>query len=982
MIPRRHFLTQIALASLGATPAMARQAPKELSVPPRVATAVKQAKALQKAGKSIKALTVLEGRRKALNINITLNENRFLHNLTADIYFNLGDDAYGKNKFGESRLFFEKSLRINKIYRKREAIYDIERINLINIKLNREVEYEELINRLFIDIHDSNIKVVYCRNIGVLLGGNNNDNDSLQYLKRSVGFISKDTDLKTSIEVKIRLAYKLYTVGDMYKSKYACDELLKTVKSDDLKNFYWEIYNLLGKISGYIGQYDDCIKYYKLSLRYLEKEKNSENEAWVHYNLGKMLYFRGEGSESLIHLEKSLKIFTHLNDDRSKASVLSELGSANDVLGNQNDARRLLLRSLSINKKLGDVEGMVNNYFYLALNSEWLGDKRMANNFYQNSLSLDKNLINRANTLGCLMRLWYWDLKDLNIASIYGKMSVNIYQEIRSKISSFDQKTKDGFLNEFSDVYRTLSEILIEQGRLLEAQLVLDLRKQQELFDLLRSDVGELAGVKLAELNVIEAEADKRMREQGNKIFALAREEEAILKKNKSIRSAAEVKRLGELKKLLEEAQAQYQKVIDSLQALFASDRGRLATKEFQPKDAEAFTSTLQTLREATKKKPLAVYTLVGEKMLRFLVISDLGNPVAREYPITAADLYRKVNDFRDALLNPKIDPRPLGKELYDILIQPIKEDLDGAAAESLYWSLDGALRLIPLAALSPDGERYLIETNRAGSIFTPASGTDKLVKEPKAAWKALALGVTRSFENVENEGRSYQFDALKGVPAELDAVAKLLPGSVNLRDEKFTVENLESTLADTPGGFPVVHIASHFHFQPTGNETDSFLLMGDGKPLTLALLKNLRSSVFVGADLVTLSACATGLGTDKAPGTGAEVEGFGALAQRKGAGAVLASLWSVSDASTTALMQKFYERRQGEPNAGKAECLRLAQLAILRGDVKLDPASLGRGPLSGQSSPELGKPFIAPENAPAAHPFYWAPFVLMGNAR
>ena len=53
---------------------------------------------------------------------------------------------------------------------------------------------------------------------------------------------------------------------------------------------------------------------------------------------------------------------------------------------------------------------------------------------------------------------------------------------------------------------------------------------------------------------------------------------------------------------------------------------------------------------------------------------------------------------------NPRLDPRPLGQELYDILIRPIEKQLDGAGAKTLLWSLDGSLRLLPLAALWDGG--------------------------------------------------------------------------------------------------------------------------------------------------------------------------------------------------------------------------------------------------------------------------------------
>ncbi|WP_309721911.1 CHAT domain-containing protein [Armatimonas sp.] len=571
------------------------------------------------------------------------------------------------------------------------------------------------------------------------------------------------------------------------------------------------------------------------------------------------------------------------------------------------------------------------------------------------------------------------------MATFYGKQCVNRYQALREDAKKIGKRALESFTNSVEKAYRDQADILIEQGRILEGQQVLDLLKQQELFDLLRRDAKEFNTAKLTELNEVEAEADRRIKAQGDRILTLAREEETLLAKPEALRADADKRRLLEVKRLLDEAQAQFQKVLESLVALFEQSAARLAAKPFTPADAEAFTTTLKDLREQSGKKPVAVYTLMGENKLRFIILSDLGNPVAREFPITAAELNKKIAAFRIALQNPSVDPRPLGKQLYDILIKPIEADLSGAQAQTLLWSLDGPLRYIPLAALSPDGVHYLIETERANTIFTPAAmNSGALTRAPKPQWQALALGVTQGFASVENQGTTLGFPALTGVRQEVGTVTGLLTGSTTLLDADFTKERLEATLAEKAGKFSVVHIASHFHFQPTGDETRSFLLTGDGKALTLAQLKSLRSNVFSGVDLLTLSACATGLGTVGASGTGAEVEGFGALAQRKGAGAVLASLWSVSDASTSALMQAFYAIHQKEPGLGKAECLRRAQLGLLTGSLPIEARQLGRGPVAATGNKDTtGLPrFVAPASAPAAHPFYWAPFILIGNTR
>jgi CHAT domain-containing protein len=228
----------------------------------------------------------------------------------------------------------------------------------------------------------------------------------------------------------------------------------------------------------------------------------------------------------------------------------------------------------------------------------------------------------------------------------------------------------------------------------------------------------------------------------------------------------------------------------------------------------------------------------------------------------------------------------------------------------------------LPVAALH-DGKRYLVEKYRM-AVFTPASNF-RLKDVPQPKWRAVALGVSEAHTG---------FSALPAVADELRGIVREKPGEAGvleghrLLDEKFTRAAMYRELKN---GYPVVHVASHFQFSP-GDDRRSFLLLGDGTRLTLADLKA-AGAIFEGVDLLTLSACSTGLGDVKAP-DGSEVEGFGVLAQREGAKAVIASLWPVADASTGFLMREFYRIRQSDPKLTKIEALRRAQLRLLNGRI------------------------------------------------
>jgi CHAT domain-containing protein len=236
-------------------------------------------------------------------------------------------------------------------------------------------------------------------------------------------------------------------------------------------------------------------------------------------------------------------------------------------------------------------------------------------------------------------------------------------------------------------------------------------------------------------------------------------------------------------------------------------------------------------------------------------------------------------------------------------------------------------------------------------------------------------MGLSRSFGDLP---------ALPGVMPELDAVVRdpAAPESHGpmegrlLPNEQFTLAALKTELG-AGKSVPVVHIASHFVVE-TGKGEEPYLMLGgedagDAKGYAWNLSDMENSTVtFHGTRLLTLSACSTA--KDYKSRDGLEMDSLGMVAQQKDAEAVLATLWDVNDASTSRLMSDFYARWMKHPADGKAEALRQAQLALLRGPATTPNAASERGFQTVQDEmPEA-------HEAGYSHPFYWAPFVLIGN--
>ncbi|EDN70441.1 TPR repeat containing protein [Beggiatoa sp. PS] len=362
-----------------------------------------------------------------------------------------------------------------------------------------------------------------------------------------------------------------------------------------------------------------------------------------------------------------------------------------------------------------------------------------------------------------------------------------------------------------------------------------------------------------------------------------------------------------------------------------------------------AFEDRLEILLSLPHAKELTQISVpVGEKVLRKSIAFFL-SPLRRHPESYVRSKEQESSDEEEIFCQPSqwrglpsteaptqaqafLEP---AQKLYQWLIQPIKETLTAHNIKTLIIVPEGVLRTMPFSALH-DGQQFLIE-NYALAI-TPGLCFGKLSK-----WK-------RDINNMLVSGLSEEVQGFSSLPC-AEYEVNTLQKRHNLQDAKhiplfnksFTYPNIRQKIDQT--NYSILHIASHGQFK--SDLEDTFLLTYNDKLSMNRLERIVRGTALQekNVELLTLSACQTAVGNDRA------ALGLAGVALKAGVKSALASLWKVDDAATPAMILEFYKQLQN-PNISKAQALQIAQKMMLN-DEK----------------------YILFQ-----HPYYWSAFLLIGN--
>lgn len=272
----------------------------------------------------------------------------------------------------------------------------------------------------------------------------------------------------------------------------------------------------------------------------------------------------------------------------------------------------------------------------------------------------------------------------------------------------------------------------------------------------------------------------------------------------------------------------------------------------------------------------------------------------------------------------------PPAQLLYQQLIAPAQPKLPSNG--TLVFTVDSSLQLLPMDLLH-DGRSYLIErysiANTLGAAVRPPI--------PLTRRAALVAGVSQIAPSFSSQAAPQKLQPLPSVEREIQDISRSTESKI-LLNQQFTIAALQQQLQQN---YPILHLTTHGRFS---SNPDLTVLLAWDKPLTVQQFDQLlRSRVDVNQsiELLVLSACETAKGDRRS------ALGLAGIATQARARSTIASLWLVGDNSTAQMFAEFYTELKQEKT--KAESLRQAKLKLL-------------------SQPET------------SHPYYWAPFILVGS--
>ena len=680
----------------------------------------------------------------------------------------------------------------------------------------------------------------------------------------------------------------------------------------------------IGLVYSRLGQYEQAIDFYQQVLK-----TNSPTKGTILNNIGAVYRRLKEFPKALEFYQQALVIHQQNQDRISIATTLDNIGVIYREQGKYSQALEYHHQALVIREELGHREGKAATLHNIGIVHRESDRHPEALQFLTHTLVIDKQLGNRNGeriTLANIGKL-LTQKNQPELAIIFYKQSINITEDIRQELKVLPAEQQESYIESVAEIYRALADLLLQQKRAIEAHQILDLLKVQEIFEYMGS---------------LESDADESARDEYT---------EAPLLEQEQIFWQKYTQLMDEVGKTDEQNQnISPEKLVNIQNFIHSEEVTKIVSELNKNAQSQKLSSRMllwiqSELEEHKEENTVVLYPILLEDRLELILVSANSPPVHRTVLVNQKEFNRAVLEFRVRLTNRNMvlsqgnedrsdqQVRDAGLKLYNWLIKPIESHLKLTQAKTIVYAPDGQLRYIPLAGLY-DGKKWLVERFKINNI-TAASLMD-LSPRKDINPLILAGALTEGNYDFKVGQKQFQFAALPFAGVEVEKVATMFPETNKLLGNAFTKEAMELNM----DSYNIIHFATHSAFV-TGQPEESFILFGDGERASLREVENWNLK---GVELVVLSACQTGVG--KELGNGVEILGFGYQMQQAGAAASLATLWRVDDQGTHEFMNDFYTALKN--GASKAEAMQKAQISMI--------------------------------NSEYGHPYYWAPFILIGN--
>lgn len=738
----------------------------------------------------------------------------------------------------------------------------------------------------------------------------------------------------------------------------------------------------IGAVYRKLSEYAQALNFYQQALVIHQELRDRRNEGVTLNSIGLLYNNLAQPIKAIDFLQRSLAIAQSFKDLRAQSSIFSNIGLAYRRLNELDKAFKFHFQAFTLAQETGDLSSesvSLNNLASIAIDRQnyddginflqqalivvrkvgdrlteatilgnigliykYKGKSDRAFVQFQQALLLDREVGNRRgesivlSNMGGLMV----DTERIELAIYFYKLSVNVREAIRKDIRSLSREDQNAFKKSVADVYRGLASLLLQKGRVMEALQVLDLLKVQELQDYLQDVKGNEITALGLELLPLEKKLSKQISEielQSTSLNIELTELHKLANPNESQKT-----RISEIEKIQLAASQKLEQFFDSpsVKTVVHDLQENAIAENLKLNSYKSLQERLQSLTQTAKfpQKTALFYPLIlGDRLELVLFIPD-APPIRRSVKVTQQDLEKAIAAFRAELQDASsFDVKDSGNRLYQWMIQPIAADLQKAHIQTIIYAPDGQLRYIPLAALY-DGKQWLIEQYAINHIT--AINLFRLGSQTVAQPHVIAAAFSQGHYNFNIGDQKFAFTGLPFAGKEVENLGSLIPNTTTLLNSSFQ----RDAIATPNQNYNIIHLATHAAFV-SGKPEESFILLGNGDRLSLREIQNLKMPA---VDLVVLSACQTALGG--VVGSGEEILGFGYQMQRTGAKAAIASLWTVSDGGTQALMDIFYGEISKEKSS-KVESLRQSQIAMIRNP-----------------------------KAEFNHPYYWSAFILIGN--